>query len=217
MSEDKKSFLPAGKNLGKEETATQVAHDKRKQQKPQGKDSRESKDFRGILRLAGRDLDGHFTVANALSKIRGVGHNLAKSLVKIIQKDLGVNPGELLGNLSEEQLDGIEAVMRNPEQKGVKSFLLNRPRDKETGKPKHLIVTDLQLAVRQDITGEKEMRSWRGWRHSIGQKVRGQHTRSTGRTGMSVGVLKKALKQQKQGAASTAQDASKEKKEDKKK
>jgi hypothetical protein len=48
-----------------------------------------------------------------------------------------------------------------------------------------------------------------GWRHSIGQKVRGQHNRTTGRSGMTVGVMKKALKAAKSAAATTAQDSGK--------
>jgi hypothetical protein len=38
------------------------------------------------------------------------------------------------------------------------------------------------------------VRSYRGVRHERGQKVRGQRTRSNGRTGMAAGVLKKDAK-----------------------
>ena len=40
----------------------------------------------------------------------------------------------------------------------------------------------------------------RGFRHQYGQKVRGQKTRSTGRTGSTVGVVKKSLQPAKKGA-----------------
>ena len=39
----------------------------------------------------------------------------------------------------------------------------------------------------------KDIRSWKGIRHSIGLKVRGQRTRTTGRSGKAVGVKKKVL------------------------
>ena len=41
----------------------------------------------------------------------------------------------------------------------------------------------------------KMIRSYRGVRHERGQKVRGQRTRSNGRTGMAAGVLKKDAKE----------------------
>ncbi len=69
--------------------------------------------------------------------------------------------------------------------------MLNRRRDIESGKDKHLVATDLTFQTRQDVQRHKDTRDWVGWRHLIGQKVRGQRTRNTGRTGMSVGVLRK--------------------------
>ncbi|MBP1357848.1 MAG: 30S ribosomal protein S13, partial [Sulfolobus sp.] len=52
----------------------------------------------------------------------------------------------------------------------------------------HLISSDLLFYVRNDIEREKKIKSWRGVRHSLGLKVRGQRTRTTGRTGMTIGV-----------------------------
>jgi small subunit ribosomal protein S13 len=43
------------------------------------------------------------------------------------------------------------------------------------------------------VESEKKLYTWKGYRHSYGQKVRGQKTRNTGRTGMAVGVLRKAI------------------------
>ena len=57
----------------------------------------------------------------------------------------------------------------------------------------HYISSDLVYVVRQDIDHEKDAYTWRGYRHTYGQKVRGQRTRTTGRTGMTVGVLRKAV------------------------
>ncbi|MEM4165256.1 MAG: 30S ribosomal protein S13 [Nitrososphaerales archaeon] len=51
---------------------------------------------------------------------------------------------------------------------------------------------DLELAVKNDIEREKMVGSWRGIRHSLGLKVRGQRTRTTGRKGRTVGVRKSA-------------------------
>ncbi|TRO42808.1 30S ribosomal protein S13, partial [Candidatus Bathyarchaeota archaeon] len=39
----------------------------------------------------------------------------------------------------------------------------------------------------------KEIRSWRGYRHAYSLKVRGQHTKTTGRAGKALGVKKKTM------------------------
>jgi len=54
----------------------------------------------------------------------------------------------------------------------------------------HLITSDIEFNVRNDIEREKNMNSWRGFRHTYGLKVRGQRTRTTGRKGGAVGVRK---------------------------
>ncbi len=175
---------------------------------------KESKDFRGIIRLLGRDVEGHTTVRNALRKIRGFGHNAASNLMRVILKELNVKPETLIGELSDQQLQAIETIAREPFKHGFKQHQLNHAKDPETGTARHLAVNDLIFAMRQGLEQERNTRSWKGWRLSIGQRVRGQHTRTTGRTGLTVGVLKKAIKAQKAAAASGAQEAGK--KEEKK-
>jgi small subunit ribosomal protein S13 len=63
------------------------------------------------------------------------------------------------------------------------------------GESPHYIGPDLDTRRRDDINQMKMIRSYRGVRHERGQKVRGQRTRSNGRTGMAAGVLKKAAKE----------------------
>ncbi|MEM3102642.1 MAG: 30S ribosomal protein S13, partial [Candidatus Caldarchaeum sp.] len=72
---------------------------------------------------------------------------------------------------------------------------LNRSRDPSTGRNLHLIGADLDLAVKEDIQTMMRTKSWKGIRHSLGLKVRGQRTRTTGRSGMTVGVSRKAAAQ----------------------
>lgn len=50
----------------------------------------------------------------------------------------------------------------------------------------------------------KMVRSYRGVRHERGQKVRGQRTRSNGRTGMAAGVIKKTARE---AAAASGKEA----------
>ncbi|MBI4360666.1 30S ribosomal protein S13 [Candidatus Micrarchaeota archaeon] len=173
------------------------------------KTGKEKEHFRGIVRIVGKDLKGHVTVKNALRQVPGIGHNLAASLIRGVMKNADFASDELVGNLSDEQLSQFEVVIKDPQKFGVPAYLLNRPLDPETGKPVHRVMAELTFSVRQDINKEKDLRSYRGWRHQMGQKVRGQRTRSTGRTGMSVGVLKKAAA--KKGAV-PAEGAKEEKK-----
>jgi small subunit ribosomal protein S13 len=44
-----------------------------------------------------------------------------------------------------------------------------------------------------DIEQMKNIKSWRGYRHAYGLKVRGQRTKTTGRGGKALGVKKKEL------------------------
>jgi small subunit ribosomal protein S13 len=60
----------------------------------------------------------------------------------------------------------------------------------DTGSDFHLITSDVDFNIRNDIEREKSMNSWRGFRHTYGLKVRGQSTRTTGRKGGAVGVKK---------------------------
>ncbi|MFH0973284.1 MAG: 30S ribosomal protein S13 [Candidatus Micrarchaeota archaeon] len=172
---------------------------------------KESKDFKGIVRILGKDIEGHTPLRSALRKIRGVGHALASNLARAARKELGLKESEWVGEMKDEDLAAIEEIVKAPSKHGVRSFQLNRARDKESGSDKHLTMADLQFAIRQDVEGEKNARSWKGYRFGLGQRVRGQHSRTTGRSGLTVGVLKKAMKAQKAAAASSAQDKGGEK------
>ncbi|GAG60554.1 unnamed protein product, partial [marine sediment metagenome] len=50
--------------------------------------------------------------------------------------------------------------------------------------------------VKRDIERMRRLRSWKGYRHGFGLKVRGQRTRSTGRKGLVVGVIRKKIRRQ---------------------
>jgi len=137
--------------------------------------------------MADTDLDGSQKVAYALTKIKGVGIRLAGAIVRVA----GVNPEERLGNLTDEEIERLEDAIRNPLKYGISPYLLNRQRDPTTGKDLHLIGADLTLQVKADIDLMKKIKCWKGVRHSLGLKVRGQRTRTTGRKGVTVGVRRK--------------------------
>jgi len=146
-----------------------------------------SREFRHIVRVTDTDIDGSLKVGYALTKIKGVSISLANAVLK----KAGINPEIRLGLLSEEQVKKIEDVLLNPAKYGIPNWLLNRRKDLETGKDLHLLSSDLVLRTKMDIDLMKKIKSWKGYRHAYGLKVRGQRTRTTGRTGKTVGVSKK--------------------------
>ncbi len=149
-----------------------------------------------IVRMGGKDINGELNIERALTHIKGIGSNLSHSITFVVETKLSIPRSTHLGDLSESQIESIESVIKEPTKYGIPVFMINRRKDSETGRDVHTIGADLTFAVRQDINRDVGIRAWRGYRHQRGQKVRGQHTRSTGRTGATVGVMKKAVKQQ---------------------
>jgi small subunit ribosomal protein S13 len=139
-----------------------------------------------IVRVAGVDLVGTKTVKYALTGIKGIGVRASGILVR----QAGVDPNAIMGYLPPEQVDKLRAVVDNFEA-NIPLWMLNRRRDTYTGEDKHLTGIDLTLGVKEDINLMKKIRCYRGIRHETGQKVRGQRTKSTGRTGATVGVVRK--------------------------
>ena len=148
-----------------------------------------AQEFRHIVRVAGTDLDGSRKLEYGLTRIKGLGINLSKAVVKKsnFSKDLRV------GDLTDADVQKVEDVLRNPRKYDIPDWLLNRRKDLETGEDLHLIGPDLTLRIKTDIDDMKQIRSWKGTRHSLGLKVRGQRTKTSARTGRAVGVKKKVL------------------------
>lgn len=166
----------------------------KKQKPPKPKKKTEEKEgFRGIVRLAGKDVSGQVNLKRALFRVKGIGHTAAAAASKAISSELRIDPTIRVGELSEAQIESIDKILYNLQAHNVPSYLLNRCTDFKTGQNRHVIMNDLIFEASQDVDREKKMYSWRGYRHTFGQKVRGQKTRNTGRSGMAVGVLRKAI------------------------
>src|SRR5438445_8321605 len=145
-----------------------------------------SQEYRHIVRIAGKDIPGTKKIIIGISQVRGIGYNFAKSILDILK----INSNSNVGFLTESQVEEIEKAMKNPSLVNIPSWFLNRRKDIDSGKDLHLITSDIEFNVRNDIEREKNMNSWRGFRHTYGLKVRGQRTRTTGRKGGAVGVRK---------------------------
>src|SRR4030043_2338893 len=155
-----------------------------------------SQEYRHILRIMGADVEGTLKNVYALTAIKGISLSLSNAILK----KAGVNPDLRVGFLTEADITKIEEIIENPTKYSLPTWLFNRRKDAETGKDTHLISSDLVLRTKTDIDQAKEIRSWGGYRHAYGLKVRGQHTKTTGRAGKALGVKKKTL-MQRPGAA----------------
>ena len=159
-------------------------------------------EFRHLVRIAGKDLEGSKKVVVALSDLRGVGYSFANSVVT----KLGVDPTARLGTLSEEQIRRLEKTCQDASLSSLPGWFYNRRKDPDNGETKQLLGSDLDFATKNDIEDERNIQSWKGIRHGLGLKVRGQRTRTTGRKGRTVGVRKAALQAAAKAAATKKEE-----------
>ena len=135
-------------------------------------------------------VDGNAKVEYSLTQIRGIGRRFAQAVVMVA----GINPALRLGALPEKDITKIEEIIMDPINHGIPNWMANRKKDLRTGEDLHLIGNPLDLTVKRDIDRMKRIKSYKGVRHHAHLKVRGQRTKSTGRHGLVIGVIRKKLK-----------------------
>ncbi len=183
-----------GKEKGKDK-------DKPKEKK---KVEEENPDFKFLVRLINTDIDGHRPVFLALTSVIGVGRRVA---LRVVQ-DLRLDGLARIGDLSDPDIERIQKRLENIHEV-IPAWMMNRQKDYDTGDDLHLIGTEVGITKRDDINRFKKIRSWKGVRHEKGYKVRGQRSKSNGRTGLQLGVIRsKAVAAAK--AAAAAGDTKKE-------
>ncbi|KAJ5781914.1 uncharacterized protein N7518_010397, partial [Penicillium psychrosexuale] len=143
--------------------------------------------FQFILRLLNTNVDGKQKIMYALTQIKGVGRRYSNLVCKKADVDLTKRAGEL----TTEELERIVTILQTPTQYKIPSWFLNRQRDITDGKDTQVVSNGLDSKLREDLERLKKIRSHRGLRHYWGLRVRGQHTKTTGRRGRTVGVSKK--------------------------
>jgi len=154
---------------------------------------KENENFQYIVRIANKDIRGERKMDLGLSDINGIGERLSNILIK----KLNLDRNRQIGDLTEDEVLEIRKYVENKEYEGMPVWLLNHRKDVATGKNFNLLSNDLNLKINDDINLMKKMRSYRGLRHEQGHKVRGQKTRSNGRHGLSMGVIRKRQEQKK--------------------
>ncbi|MFT4890687.1 MAG: small subunit ribosomal protein S13 [Halobacteriales archaeon] len=143
----------------------------------------DDEDLRYFVRIGQTDLDGTKSVERSLTEMNGIGHRTAR----VIARKAGVDRREILGRLDDDTIDEIVDLVQEYADE-VPDWMTNRQNDFFTGETTHEVGNDLEMTRQQDINRMKMIDSYKGIRHKRGQKVRGQRTKSTGRTEGTIGV-----------------------------
>uniref|UniRef100_A0A674CAH7 Small ribosomal subunit protein uS13 n=1 Tax=Salmo trutta TaxID=8032 RepID=A0A674CAH7_SALTR len=141
--------------------------------------------FQHILRVLNTNIDGRRKIAFAITAIKGVGRRYAHVVLRKADIDLSKRAGEL----TDDEVERVVTIMQNPRQYKIPDWFLNRQKDVKDGKYSQFSLT--MVLLREDLERLKKIRAHRGLRHFWGLRVRGQHTKTTGRRGRTVGVSKK--------------------------
>lgn len=169
--------------------------------------------FRPLLRVRNTSIDGNKKIVSSLSGIKGVGRRFAQAVLRVA----GMDEDMRAGNLSDKDITKLETIIQNPLQYGIPNWMVNRQKDLRTGDDLHISGTDVDLLLKMDVDRMKRTRSWKGVRHHLNLKCRGQRTRTTGRHGLIVGVVRKkkgqAIQAKKGEEAAPAKEVKKGKKE----
>ena len=95
------------------------------------------------------------------------------------------------GELTEEEITRLVGVLSNPLNFNIPKWFLNRRWDIKNGGYTQVFSSQLSGKLREDLERLKKMRAHRGLRHYWGLRVKGQHTKTTGRRGTTVGFDRK--------------------------
>ena len=214
----------------KEGEKPEPKREKKKKGKDEGKDEEKEKkeikvkrvdygpDFKHIVRLLNTDLDGTRPLHLGLTAIPGIGNRISRIVINMARLDFK----KRVGLLSDAELSSLDGVLKSFTD-NAPDFIMNRQGDPESGRSMHVLGTDLEILHTYDINMMKKMRSYKGVRHESGHKVRGQRTKSNGRKGLALGVIRqkaiadaKAKAEAESGGAKTEAKAEEKKTEEKK-
>jgi len=150
----------------------------------------EDDDLRYFVRIGQTDLDGTKTVERSLSGMNGIGRRTAR----IIAEEADVDRTATFGRLDEDDIERVVEAVENYADE-VPEWLTNHRKEYFSGETTHETGNDLSMSRRRDLNRMQMIDSYKGVRHKRGQKVRGQRTKSTGRTEGTIGVNVEEIKE----------------------
>jgi len=145
---------------------------------------KEPKQLKQLVRILNTDIPGSTPIQHGLTKIRGIGPNLAHAFCI----RMNINPSKPTNTFSDVEIKKLEAQLK---EMNIDTWMLNRQHDYDTGNDRHLLTTDIKLVKDFDVKRLQKIRSRRGIRHAAGLPVRGQRTKAHFRHGRAVGVASK--------------------------
>ncbi len=170
-------------------------------------------EIRYIVRIVGKDLNGLSPIWHSLLGIKGIGQRMANMMARAFEKKTGIAYDTKLGEIPEDKHKMLEDIVLHPGNYGIPSWAFNRGKDIESGADAHLVMSELDFSLRNDLQRLREIKTYRGMRHTWGLPVRGGKTRTRARKrGVSVGVEKKAAKAAMAPKAGEKAEAKEEKK-----
>ncbi|MFD1515473.1 30S ribosomal protein S13 [Halomarina rubra] len=158
------------------------------QEQPEGE---EDDDIRYFVRIGQTDLDGTKTVERSLSEMNGIGRRTARIICEKADVDRKATFGRLEDDVIQNVVDAVEQYADS-----IPTWLANHQSDYYTGETTHEVGNELEMSRRKDINRMQMVDSYKGVRHKRGQKVRGQRTKSTGRSEGTIGVNVEAIKEE---------------------
>ncbi|MFH1503343.1 MAG: 30S ribosomal protein S13 [Candidatus Diapherotrites archaeon] len=133
-----------------------------------------------LVRILSKDIEGRMKVYAGLTKIKGISWSFSNAICNTLK----IDKNRTIGSLTDEEIKRILEFIKDPQ---VSAYLVNRPRDIETGKDKHLTGADLDLRKEFDIKMLKKIKSYKGLRHTAKLPLRGQRTKAHFRTNRKKG------------------------------
>ena len=191
-----------GESSKESEEKVDIAEEPAKAEKKQEKGKKQAKaevkkekpkvdrgpDFKYIVRLSNTDVDGEKSVVYGLTSVKGIGVQMAT----LIADETGIDRNMKIGDLKDPQIEKLQETIDNV-SKNAPGWMLNHRKNYETGEDIHLIGSDIDMQLRDEINIMKKIRSYRGVRHELGLSVRGQRTGSNSRKGLALGVSKRKV------------------------
>ncbi|MFB6169742.1 MAG: 30S ribosomal protein S13 [Haloarculaceae archaeon] len=164
-------------------------------EEPPEDEAEEEEEIRYFVRIGQTDLDGTKSVERALTEMNGIGRRAAR----IIADKADIDRQAVFGKLDDDDIDAVVELVEGYADE-VPDWMANHQNDFFGGDTTHEIGNDLDMTRRRDINRMKMIDSYKGIRHKRGQKVRGQRTKSTGRTEGTIGVNVEAIKEEQEEA-----------------
>ncbi len=189
VSEEPRKEAPAAEQVAVKPDQQRKKEKKGKQPAKEDEPSKKKEhdeNFNYIIRVVNTDINGESNIVQGLTQIKGIGRHMAT----FIADTAGVDRKLKFGNLPEPEIEKLKEVLENIDEYAP-AWMLNYQKDIYTGEDMHLISTDVTSRLRDDVNMMKMIRSYRGVRHELGLKVRGQRSSSNGRKGLALGVSKR--------------------------